>query len=134
MPVVTHRGLVGRVVRVSYASSKVLLITDIRSAVDCVVQETRDSLVAIGQSSRELEVKYLNVDAKVTKDDRVISSGLGRVFPKGLLIGSLSNIGKVGDSLFLKAKLSPSVDLARIEEVLIIRKFPIEGIGEDDWR
>ncbi|VAX25331.1 Rod shape-determining protein MreC [hydrothermal vent metagenome] len=133
MPVITHRGLVGRVVRVSGSASKALMITDVRSAVDAVVQETRGQLVASGSNLPTLEVRYLSVGADVTEGERVISSGLGGVFPKGLLVGSLTNIKKEGDSLFLSARLEPAVDLDRIEEVLVLKSSPSDIFSKDDW-
>jgi rod shape-determining protein MreC len=134
MPVITHRGLVGRVVRVSGSASKVLMITDVRSAVDATVQETRDQLVASGSNSSSLEVRYLSVGADVIQGERVISSGLGGVFPKGLLIGTLSNITKEGSRLFLSARLEPAVDLNGIEEVLVLKSSSTYIFSPDDWQ
>lgn len=134
MPVITHRGLVGRVVRVSGSAAKVLLITDVRSAVDAIVQETRDRLVASGSNSTSLEVRYLSVGSDVTEGERVISSGLGGVFPKGLLIGTLSNITKEGSRLFLSARLEPAVDLNGIEEVLVLKSSSADLFSQDDWQ
>lgn len=133
MPVITHRGLVGRVVRVSGSASKVLMITDVRSAVDAVVQETRDQLVASGANSPSLEVRYLSVGSDVIEGERVISSGLGGVFPKGLLVGTLSNIKKEGASLFLSARLEPAVDLNGIEEVLVLKSSSADIFSPEDW-
>jgi len=133
MPVITHRGLVGRIARVSGSASKVLMITDVRSAVDAVVQETRDQLVASGANSPTLEVRYLSVGSDVTEGERVISSGLGGVFPKGLLVGTMTDIKKEGDSLFLSARLEPAVDLNGIEEALVLKSFPQDIFSEDDW-
>lgn len=121
MPVVTHRGVVGRIVSVGWSSSKTLLITDVRSAVDGIVQETRESLVAVGANSPSLEVKYLSFNAKARNGDVVISSGLGGVFPKGLLIGALENVAPVSGSLFLSARLRPAEDFGRLEETLILK-------------
>lgn len=133
MPVITHRGLVGRVVRVSGSAAKVLIITDVRSAVDAVVQETRDQLVASGANSPTLEVRYLSVGSDVTEGERVVSSGLGGVFPKGLLVGVLANIKKEGDSLFLSARLEPAVDLNKIEEVLVLKGSSTDTFSHEDW-
>ncbi len=132
MPVITHRGLVGRVVRVSRSASKVLMITDVRSAVDGIVQETRDSLVAAGANLPALDVRYLAVGSNVKEGDRVISSGLGGVFPKGLLIGTLTDIKIEGESLFLSARLAPGSDLDRIEEVLVFKGAFSGAVSEED--
>ena len=133
MPVVTNRGLAGRIVRVAGSVSKALLITDVRSAVDAIAQETRNGLVAVGTNSAYLDVHYLAVDAKVKDGDRVISSGLGGVYPKGLLIGVLTDIKKTGDSLFLSARLVPSVDLDRMEEALVLKGEVSGLLSGKDW-
>lgn len=127
MPVVTHRGVVGRIVSAGWSSSKTLLITDVRSAVDGIAQETRDSLVAVGSNSPTLEVKYLSFNSKAKNGDIVISSGLGGIFPKGLLIGALENITPVSGSLFLSAQLRPAEDFGRLEEALILKQLPLEN-------
>ncbi len=121
MPVVTHRGLVGRVVLAGSNFSKVLLITDVRSAIDALVQETRSGLVVVGANSRLLDIRYLAVNANVKNGDQVVSSGFGGVFPKGLLIGVLRNVSVMKDSLFLSAQLQPLADLDRIEETLVLK-------------
>jgi rod shape-determining protein MreC len=126
MPVVTHRGVVGRIVSAGWSSSKTLLITDIRSAVDGIAQETRDSMVAVGSNSPTLEVKYLSFNSKAKNGDIVISSGLGGIFPKGLLIGVLENVAPVSGSLFLSAQLRPTEDFGRLEEALILKRLPLE--------
>lgn len=126
MPVVTHRGVVGRIVSAGWSSSKTLLITDIRSAVDGIAQETRDSLVAVGSNSPTLEVKYLSFNSKAKNGDIVISSGLGGIFPKGLLVGVLENVTPVSGSLFLSAQLRPAEDFNRLEEALILKRLPLE--------
>ncbi|MBI5814549.1 MAG: rod shape-determining protein MreC [Nitrospinae bacterium] len=133
MPVVTHRGIVGRTVSVSATQTKVLLITDVRSAVDGIAQETRDSLVAAGDNSPELEVKYLSFGAQVKEGDMVISSGLGGVFPKGLLTGTLHEIKQSSGSLFLTARLRPVEDFSRLEEALILKgPLPVNVPGEEE--
>ena len=121
MPVITHQGLVGRVARAAALASKVLLITDVRSAIDAVTQETRDGMVVVGTNSPFLDTRYLEAKAEVSDGDRVISSGLGGVFPKGLFIGVLKDVRPTRDGLFLSARVEPAVDLGRLEEVIVIK-------------
>ncbi len=121
MPVITHRGLVGRIVRASSSVSKCLLITDVRSAVDGVTQESRDRLTAVGANVGTLDVRYLSVDADVHEGDRVVSSGMGGIFPEGLHIGTLEALHDRPDSLFKKARVVPAVDFDRLEEALVLK-------------
>ncbi len=133
MPVITHRGLIGRTVRVALYSSKVLMISDVRSAVDAIVQETRDNLVVAGSNTNTLEVRYLKAESEVKAGDRVISSGLGGIYPKGLLVGIIEDIDTVSEDLFLSARLTPTADLDRIEEVLVLSARSPVVIDEKDW-
>jgi rod shape-determining protein MreC len=121
MPVITHQGLVGRVVRAAPDVSKCLLVSDIRSAVDAIAQESREQMVAVGANGENLEIRYLSVDADIHDGDRVVTSGLGGLFPAGLLIGELHNVRAHPDSLFMEGELIPSVDLSRLEEALILK-------------
>lgn len=130
MPVVTHRGVVGRIVSAGWSSSKALLITDVRSAMDAIAQETRESLVVVGANSPTLEVKYLSFNAKAKNGDIVISSGLGGIFPKGLLVGALEDIKPISGSLFLSARLRPAEDFGRLEEAIILKTLPLENLTE----
>jgi len=134
MPVLTHRGLVGRVVLASATACKALLITDVRSAVDAVAQESRDTMIASGANRDTLEARYLLANAQIAEGERVISSGLGGVYPKGLLIGALTGVHREPDSLFVEARIRPTADLDRIEEALILKAAPHETITPEEWR
>lgn len=119
-PVFNHTGLVGKVVRVTGSASKVLLLTNVRSAVDAVAQNTRDRLVVAGANGPLLKTMYLAANAQVKNGDLIVSSGLGGVFPKGMVIGSLAFVHRSEDSLFLEAWVEPSVDFNKIEELLAL--------------
>lgn len=120
MVVLTHRGLIGRVVNLTRHASRVLMITDARSAIDAYIQEGRARLIVVGQNKRTSIVKYLSLDSRVTVGDVVISSGLGGLYPKGLPIGKISWLERGTDRLFYKAELELSAELNRIEEVLVM--------------
>ncbi len=120
-PVMTHEGLVGQVIHAAPALSQVMLITDFRSGVDALVQRTRAGGVVSGRGRNIAELKFLPVGADVQPGDRVISSGLGRVFPKGLIIGEVKEVHRNG-SQFQQVEVRPSIDASRLEEVLVLLK------------
>lgn len=120
MVVMTHRGLIGRVVNSTRHASRVLMVTDARSAIDAYIQEGRARLIVVGQNKTTSFVKYLSLDARATVGDIVISSGLGGIYPKGLPIGKISRLERGTDRLFYKAELELSAELNRIEEVLVM--------------
>ncbi|HHU62654.1 MAG TPA: rod shape-determining protein MreC [Clostridiales bacterium] len=126
MTVVSQNGLVGRVVEVSTTWSKVLAIVDGRSSVSAIVERTRDNGVVRGNNTLVFEdglctMYYLPDDSEVIPGDKVITSGLGGVFPKGIYIGEVTEVVKEKQNLFKYAVIKPAVDFQRIEEVLIVK-------------
>lgn len=120
MPVLAPEGLVGRVVEVAAFSSKVQLITDPMSSVGAIVQRSRATAVAVGHLGMNLRLKYLPLMADVAVGDRVITSGMGGIFPKGIPIGEVAWTRRPSGALFQEAEITPVVDLSQLEEVLII--------------
>ena len=120
LSVVTDAGVVGHVIHASLRSSKVLLITDSRSAVDSLFQESRKSGIVVGTGEDVCEMKFVSISAKVSVGDKVVSSGLGGVFRKGLVVGSVVDIVKEGHELFQEIKLATSVNFSSLEEVVVL--------------
>lgn len=127
MGVITRGGAVGRVVKTTPATSVVLLITDPNNAVTGLVQRTRDEGIVEGTPARRARMKYLPLLSAVREGDLVVTSGLGGVFPKGLPIGTVTRIEKAEGELFQSAELVPSVDVSRLEEVLVVTSVPVPG-------
>lgn len=128
MAVVTNKGLVGRVIETADNWSKVLLIIDQKSSVSAMIQRTRDNGIIKGQIEPEnkgyCQMVYLPIDSNVLPEDLVISSGLGGIFPKGLIIGEVIKIEQQENELLKIATIKPAVDFQRLEEVFIIIKKP----------
>jgi len=124
--VMNNAGVIGHVIHSSPNSSKVLLITDGRSAVDSLFQETRESGITVGTGENICEMKFVPISAKINLGDKVISSGLGGVFPKGLVVGRVVDIVKQSQELFQDIMVEPSADLSNIEEVIILLPNQVE--------
>jgi rod shape-determining protein MreC len=122
MAVVGPEGIVGRIIGASGGYAKVLLIIDRSSAVDGLVQRTRSRGIVEGETSESCRFKYVVRKADIEIEDTVISSGLDGLFPKGLPVGSISEISKPSSGLFQEVRIRPFVDFARLEEVLVILK------------
>ena len=124
MPVVTPQGLVGSVVNVYTNVAKVQLILDSRSAVGTLVQrpESRVAAIVEGSNATPQTPRMVNVarDADIIKSDKLITSGFGGIYPKGLLIGEVIDLVNEEGGLLKYASIKPSVDFDRLEEVLII--------------
>jgi len=127
MPVVTDRGLVGRIVEVSPRSSKVLLITDVSSSVNAIIQSSRATGIVEGKADGGVVMKYIPSPVTVNVGDIILTSGLGATFPKGLVIGQVTAVHSRDIEMFQQAEIKPTVDFDRLEIVLIITNFePIE--------
>jgi len=122
MPVVNASGVVGRIVSVSGDYAKVLLIIDQNSAVDCLLQRSRDRGIVKGVSSETCNLDYMAKSSDVAVGDMVVTSGLGGVFPKGLPVGQISKVSEGRGGLFRRIEIRPSVVFSKLEEVLVIIK------------
>jgi rod shape-determining protein MreC len=119
-PVVAADGVVGRVIEVTRTASRVLLVSDSRSAIGVVLQRSRDLAVVEGRSDRVLHLKYLSQTAQVLPGDLVVTSGQGGVFPKGLVVGRITRVTREEGELLQEAEVEPVTGLDRLEEVLIL--------------
>ena len=119
MPVVVPEGVIGKVIEVAPHTSKVLLILDKCSGIGGMVERTRNIGVVKGDGAICL-LRYLSREAEVKKEDVVISSGLGRIFPQGLVIGKVEKVAKKSNELFQYIEVIPGVNFNKLEEVFII--------------
>lgn len=116
-----HEGLIGRVTDVSPHVSKVMLIQDSLSSVAATVEGIREEDgVVEGSNSHDLVLKFLDRSSPVKIGDPVITSGLGKVFPPGVPIGFVQEIGLDQRQLFLQAQLRPAVQANQLHWVLIL--------------
>jgi len=122
MPVVTVEGVVGQVLTSSPNYSKVLLATDPNSALDVITQKTRVQGIVKGLGREAFGLYYVLKSAEVEKDDYVLTSGLGGVFPKGLMVGTVSEITKSRRGMFQNIEIEPAVDFSQLEYLIIIMK------------
>jgi rod shape-determining protein MreC len=112
-------GAVGRVIRAYPGSALVLLLTDRSSGIDAVVQRTRDPGIVQGRGGSACELRYVDRSSEVEVGDEVVTSGMGGGFPKGVWLGRVSSVDRGGE-MFLGVEVRPTVDLARLEEVLVL--------------
>jgi len=133
MPVVGAGGLVGQIVEVTSAASKVLLITDPASAVNARAQSSRALGIVVGQLAGGLSLQNIAQEAEVKPGDSVVTSGLGGKFPEGILIGTVNAVQRQEYEVQQNASLTPATNFAGLEIVLIITNFtpidfsPFEG-------
>jgi rod shape-determining protein MreC len=127
MPVVTERGLVGRIQGVGPNWAKVLLITDPSSSVNALIQSSRATGMVEGRMGGGLTMKYVPQGERLGVGDIVLTSGLGGNLPKGIIIGQVTSVHQSDIELFQRAQIRPTVDFNKLEIVLVITNF--EGVG-----
>lgn len=120
MAVVTPLGVVGKIVAVTARTSKVLLVTDPNSGIDVLVQRTRSRGIVSGSLESGTVLKYIKRSEDVQEGDRLVTSGLDGVFPKGMLVGTVTKVRKQSQGLFQSVELWPAVHASRVEEVLVV--------------
>ncbi len=120
MAVVSQLGVVGQVVSVTSRSAKVLLVTDPYSGIDVLVQRSRIRGIVSGSLDNGPIMKYVKRSDDVQPGDHLISSGLDGIFPKGLLVGTVTKVQKKSFGLFQYVGVALAVDPERIEEVLVV--------------
>jgi rod shape-determining protein MreC len=125
MAVMTQDGLVGRVVEVASNWSRVQILLDSNSSVSAIVQRTLDEGIVKGNVSsllqdESLQMIYLPLDADIQTGDKVITSGFGDIFPKGLYIGTVTELFKNEYDAFITAEIEANVDFYHLEEVLLV--------------
>ena len=120
-PLVTHLGLVGRVLKASAHSSIVLLLTDPSSRIAVFSQESRAPGILMGMGTgQKLEVNFVQRDAKVKPGEIIITSGLDGKYPKGIPVARVLRVAPSDYTQFMAIKAEPLVDLQHLEEVLLL--------------
>jgi rod shape-determining protein MreC len=123
MPVLTPQGLVGRIECVALTRSQVVLVGDSNCKVAAQVEDTRDPGI-IGANrpfdSSLVPMDYLSRDAK--PGQRVVTSGDGEIFPKGIVIGQIVDSHPVEYGLYIQARVKLAANLSGLEEVWVL--FP----------
>jgi len=120
MAVLSPQGVVGQISEVSHTVSQVLVLTDHNSGIDAVVQRSRARGIVQGGLEEGCHMKYVRRGEDVAVGDRVVTSGLDGIFPKGLMIGEVVEVSLRNRGLLQMAIVRPTAPLDRIEEVLIL--------------
>jgi rod shape-determining protein MreC len=126
MPVITEQGLVGRVIQVQAQAARVLLVSDVSSAVSARLQTTRAEGTVRGQVSGNLLMTFIPLDQPIQEGDLVITSGLGANFPPDITIGQVTS-SRRGQDLYQEAQVRSLINFDTLEFVLVVTSFqPID--------
>jgi len=120
MAVLAPDGVVGQVVSASPNAARVLLVADINSAVDALMSHTRTHGIVSGTREGSCALKYVARLDDVVVGDAVLTSGQDGIFPKDQVIGTIGRVGTQDGGMFQDVEVKLSVDLAKVEEVLVV--------------
>ncbi len=123
MPVVTELGLVGRVYKVAATNAQVELVTDTNSYVNARLQTSRAEGSIVGTDAGDLRMTFIPLNDEIKDGDSVVTSGIGGKFPRGIVIGQVTNSRLDDSKLFQEAQVRSLVDFNRLEIVLVITGF-----------
>jgi rod shape-determining protein MreC len=117
------RSLVGTISKTFDDYSWVMLITDPKSAVSAIVQESRAEGVVAGNYDGALNMEFVGQRASVKQGDFVLTSGVGGGYPAGIVIGRVSTVQKTDQDLFQSVEVDHLASLSSLEHVLVLTSF-----------
>lgn len=120
MPVVTADGIVGKTISVEANSAVVQLLIDHNCKVSAIDQNSRAMGIIRWRGGKILEMGDVTIESEIAVGDTVVSSGLGGIFPPGLLVGFVKSTKDVESTLFKEVRVEPSVDFGSLEEVFVV--------------
>lgn len=124
--VISATGVVGRVIAVGPRASRVQLILDGQAGVGVRIERSRVTGILVGQpgmstgATGDLVMKYVPSLADVVVADVVVTSGLDRLYPAGLVVGRVRSVTR-GAGLFKEILVTPSAQFNTVEEVMVVR-------------
>lgn len=122
-PVITTKGVVGRIAKTGLNFSTVLLITDPMSKIPVVTTMNRAPAILQGQGpGAPLEVKFISHNMEISPGEILLTSGQGGVFPKGIPIARITKVKPADISLFQEVHAESLLNLRTYEELLVLSK------------
>src|SRR5262245_31435370 len=131
-PVLSPSGIVGRVIGVGPKAARVQLVLDREAGVGAMLESSRVAGVCAGQvgfvdqGQMDLVMRYVPALAEVSPGDRVLTSGLDRIYPQGLVIGRVRSVGPPS-GLFREVLVTPTARFDQLEQVLVMQE-PVEEL------
>jgi len=118
MGVITPEGVVGKIIESFRDTSQVLLLTDRDSGVGAMIADSRIQSPVGGNGEPLLNMKYVGNDDEVSVGQRVVTSGMDRIFPKDLPVGTITQVKAGGQ--YKQIRVRPSANLEKLEEVIVL--------------
>jgi rod shape-determining protein MreC len=123
MAVISPDGVVGRVILPTGRAAKLQLLIDRNAAAGAMIERTRAQGLAMGTGDG-MRLDYVSGTADVKPGDRVVTSGIDGIYPKGFVIGQIQSVER-GAGVFKEITVQPAVDFAALESVLVVLTPPV---------
>ena len=122
MAVIANEGLVGHIISVTDTTAKVQTLVDTSSAVSSVVGTTRDAIIVKGNLDNKTMLKgtYIPTTSSILEGDKIETSGLGGIYPKGITIGTVKSVINTKNTTNRYVLIEPAVNFNKLETVLVI--------------
>ena len=132
--VLTPDGLVGRAERSTPHETRVLTLLNRDCAVAARIERTRVDGVLEWEfgSQPVLNLRYISSQEDVQVGDRVVTSGLGGIFPAGIRIGTVAKVALDPNGLMKEVLIDPAVDFRSVEEILVYTPSDLRGTAPAD--
>ena len=124
LPVVDDRGLMGQVSRVYPGTSEVTLVSSPQQLTPVFIERTGQRGLAAGSGQSQLELRYMPAQTDIRPGDRLLTSGIDRVYPAGIPVAIVSRVSRSQSSPYLRVECQPLAGLERSRAVLVLIAEP----------
>lgn len=121
MAVLANSAVIGKIAAAGRSSARVLLLTDPEMRISVISQRTRVEGLIYGIGRRRAIMKFIPKDADIKQGDIIVTSGLGGIYPGGILAGKVLNIKFESNRLYKFALIEPAVNTMAVEEVMAVK-------------
>ena len=132
--VITNEGLVGIITHVGPTYSVVTTVLDPEINIGIYNSRTRETGVVSGSadlsSKGKTKLKLLPRDTALLSGDIIETSGIGSVFPAGILVGTVESINAENSGVSMYAEIKPIVDVTKVSDVVIVKSFEETRLDE----
>lgn len=120
-PLINQDGLIGRISAISDHFSTVQLLTDPTNRVAVRIAESREMGIAKYVLGRGMILDNFPIQGTIKEGDRVLSSGLGGVYPSGLLVGTVKSVARPAEAAFCEVEIQPAANFNSLEELFLLK-------------
>ena len=121
MTVIAAEGLVGHVISVTKDTAKVQTLVDSSNVVSATLENSKDTVICRGTlNGNELRATYISTNTVLTEGEKLYTSGMGGIYPKGIYIGTIKKINESKNITEKSFITEAAVDFQNLETVLVI--------------